>query len=136
MSKFYNDGLKFECTGCGECCKLPAGRVDLLFEEAKKLSEYLSLRIDYFLETYCDSNEESLQLKDNQQHHCIFLSDDKCTVYEVRPLQCRTFPFWPENVKSLYRWKQIRKICPGIGEGKHYSVNEIKEIQLQQRQYN
>ena len=41
---------------------------------------------------------------------CRFLSDDgKCTIYDVRPLLCRTYPFWVEDGKV------IECECEGLG---------------------
>jgi len=38
---------------------------------------------------------------------CIFLQDDKtCSIYEARPVQCRTYPFWPRIMKSREAWRQ------------------------------
>jgi Fe-S-cluster containining protein len=59
---------------------------------------------------------------------CIFW--DKavgCTVYEARPVQCRTWPFWPENVETPADWERTRQGCPGSGRGRHYSESEIIE---------
>jgi Fe-S-cluster containining protein len=59
---------------------------------------------------------------------CIFLQDNRCTVYDARPLQCQTFPFWAENLKSPYRWKQVKSECPGIAEGDWHSMSRIQEL--------
>lgn len=135
MDKFYSEGLYFSCTGCGECCRLPGGAVEINLAEALKMAQYLNLSFQDFIDQYCALDENSLHLIDNPQKECIFLENDRCLVYEVRPLQCRTFPFWPENLKSEYRWKQLPDFCPGVGQGKLYGFEEIEKIRLDQKRY-
>ena len=46
---------------------------------------------------------------------CIFLApDNKCQIYQVRPTQCRTFPYWPHTVASKYDWERTQAQCEGI----------------------
>ena len=46
---------------------------------------------------------------------CIYLDDDKkCTTYQARPAQCKSFPFWAENVRSDRSWSKTVSECPGI----------------------
>lgn len=135
MEKFYQNGLQFSCTGCGECCRLPGGRVELTLPEALSIAAYLNLSLYDFLEQYCITDHGNLKLKDDEKQHCIFLQEDQCRVYGVRPLQCRSFPFWPENLKSRYRWNQLKSFCPGINEGENHSFEEIEFIRRAQRDY-
>ena len=44
----------------------------------------------------------------------IFLKDKKCQIYSVRPTQCRTFPWWPQNLKSEKEWQEAARYCEGI----------------------
>ena len=57
----------------------------------------------------------SLRIRRNGD--CIFW-DGGCTVYSVRPRQCRTFPFWPENIDSRESWNAVKETCHGAGKGK------------------
>ena len=135
MGKFYNQGLKFECAGCGECCRLPGGGVEVAISEAREIAAYLNISYNSFVNEYCISDEDGLKIKDNDLQHCIFLEHGRCKIYEVRPLQCRTFPFWPENIKSQYRWNLLKDFCPGIDSGRHYSIDRIEGIRLMQKNY-
>jgi Fe-S-cluster containining protein len=62
---------------------------------------------------------------------CIFLDPKTrgCSVYEVRPKQCRTWPFWPSNLESPSKWGQAAKSCPGCNKGKLYTLGQIERIQ-------
>ena len=133
MEKFYRHGLKFTCTTCGECCKLPGGRVELKISEAENISVFLHLTMDDFLETFCTVEDSGIYLKDNAKQHCIFWENETCAIYDVRPLQCRTFPFWPENLKSPYRWKQLRSFCEGVDRGKLHTAKQIETVRSEQR---
>ena len=124
---FYADGLRFECTGCGVCCKLAGGFVYVSDERIQTLAEYLELSLTEFTDIYLDIHENKYVLKSAGQA-CIFLENDVCKVYESRPEQCRTFPFWAGNLKSKYRWKLTLLECEGIGRGKLYSQAEIETI--------
>ena len=128
--RFWDNGLNFSCTGCGNCCKLDGGKVFLTREELNKIAEYLNLCEDEFIAKYIRTiiEQETFVLRDGDNNNCIFLEDEKCKIYPLRPVQCKTFPFWPENIKSLYRWKIVAEDCPGIGEGKLFSAEEIKQI--------
>ena len=43
------------------------------------------------------------------QDHCVFLSEDMtCTIHEVRPAQCSTYPWWPDVLESAEAWEQER----------------------------
>lgn len=37
-----------------------------------------------------------------------------CSIYSVRPAQCRTYPFWPEIVQSPHHWAAESARCEGI----------------------
>src|SRR5687768_2223484 len=52
-----------------------------------------------------------------------------CSVYPVRPLQCRTWPFWPENLSSEKAWDHAAKRCHGMNApGRTFSINQIHSI--------
>jgi Fe-S-cluster containining protein len=127
-SRFYNEGLRFECTCCGNCCRLPNGKVYLNQKKVQEICDFLNLFPEDFTKSYCVTESNRLHLSDGFDNGCCFLKDNQCRVYPVRPLQCRTFPFWPENLKSQYRWKQLSAGCPGIGKGDLHSAEWIQQI--------
>lgn len=127
MSKdrFYADGLHFECTGCGNCCKLADGFVYVTEDEIRGMSKHLKLSITAFADQYLEIHKNRYVLKSNGDA-CILLENNVCRVYPARPVQCRTFPFWPANLKSKYRWKITQLTCEGIGRGRLYSKSDIE----------
>jgi hypothetical protein len=58
---------------------------------------------------------------------CVFLGANRqCTVYPVRPLQCRTYPFWPELTGNLKAWQAEAKRCEGIDQGRRVPLERIR----------
>lgn len=72
-----------------------------------------------------EDGEPVLRLKDNGD--CIFW-DAGCTIYSVRPRQCRTFPFWGEILESPEAWEAQKAFCHGIDEGKLYPIEAIRAV--------
>ncbi len=131
--RFYAKGLHFECTGCGACCKLGGGFVYPTLEDVGFAARHLDMSINSFTETYMELHDGQYVFK-NEGDNCIFYGENGCTIYDARPIQCRTFPFWKTNLKSHYRWKLIEEECEGIGKGKLFSMDEIEAIKNQTSQ--
>lgn len=130
-SRFYDDsGLRFKCTGCGGCCTGVPGYVWLSSEDIERLIAHLELSHEAFFETYCRKAKGRWSLKELLPHYdCIFLKNGKeCSVYEARPKQCRTFPWWKENLLSKRSWEDAGRYCEGINhpDGKIYTKEEIE----------
>jgi Fe-S-cluster containining protein len=67
-------------------------------------------------------------LKEYDNGDCVFFDGERrlCRVYEARPRQCRTWPFWDSNLKTPEDWQRTCQVCPGSGNGKLYVVQEIE----------
>lgn len=126
---WYADGLRFKCTGCGDCCTGGPGYVWVNQAEIDALALRLGMPVDAFERKYVREVGVRRTLKELKNFDCVFLDGEtrKCTVYEDRPRQCRTWPFWNSNVKSPAAWEQTCAVCPGSGHGKLYSIEHIEE---------
>lgn len=115
---WYKDGLHFKCTECGGCCTGSPGYIWVSEEEIKAIAEHLSLPLDTFKKNYLlfKDGRYSLIEKRNSNYDCIFLEGKRCTIYPVRPTQCRTFPWWPGNLESPESWKHAATYCEGIND--------------------
>jgi Fe-S-cluster containining protein len=65
-----------------------------------------------------------LSLKEKSNYDCIFWKGG-CTVYDARPRQCGTFPFWPSILSSRGSWDGFAQSCPGIGKGELHNEEYI-----------
>jgi Fe-S-cluster containining protein len=115
MLPWYKDGLHFKCTECGQCCTGSPGYVWVSSSEAEAIAEFLQISIDEFIQKYTRRIGNRISLKEHSRtYDCTFLKGKKCQIYGVRPKQCRTFPWWPENLKTPNHWKETAARCEGI----------------------
>ena len=130
---WYKNGLDFKCQGCGKCCFGFPGYVWIGQKEVNKIAAFLTIPKSKFLEKYTRNVKGLISLKELKapSYECIFLKDHKCSIYEVRPFQCKSYPFWPQNLESEKTWeKDVVSFCPGANAHpiKHYSFEEIEKI--------
>ncbi len=125
---WYRDGLKFECTGCGDCCSGDPGFVWVNDDEIAALAAEMSLSVDAFEQRFIRQVGKDKSLIEYPDGDCIFLEPEsrKCLVYAARPVQCRTWPFWDSNLGRKKDWEAARRACPGCGTGQLYSFDEIE----------
>ena len=128
---WYSKGLSFECTQCGDCCSGPGeGYVWVTPEEIVALAAAIGMsdQQEEFERKFTRQVGELTSLVEYSDGDCIFLDPKSrtCSVYQARPVQCRTWPFWKSNVKSPRTWARAAKNCPGCNQGRLYSISEIK----------
>jgi uncharacterized protein len=124
---WYQEGLSFECTRCGACCTGAPGYVWVSHAEIKRLAEFRGQTVDQFSSRFVRRVGTRYSLVERPGGDCIFWDAEVgCTVYPARPLQCQAWPFWPENVETPDDWAQITRVCPGAGQGRLYSIEEIQ----------
>ena len=123
-------GIKFKCQGSANCCvsRESYGYVYLSKKDLSKIAKYLNVSINLFKKKYCEYSDGYLHLKEiNINGNCQFLENKKCSIYTARPMQCRTWPFWKENM-NIKKWnKEIINFCPGIGKGRLISSSMIQK---------
>ena len=125
--KWYADGLCFSCTQCGDCCRHHEGYVWVDPPTISNIAEFLKMDIDDFSRKYVRKVDGEYSLVEKPNFDCIFW-ENGCTIYPVRPTQCRTFPFWPENIESPEAWQEEYDCCPGMGTGRLYTQEEIETL--------
>ena len=128
----YKKGIRFECQGSGNCCvsRGSYGFVYLSDIDLKRFSKYFKISIKKFKEKYCQITDGFIHLSEKYElnGNCIFLKDRKCSVYNSRPTQCRTWPFWNENMNAKVWNEDIAINCPGIGKGKLIKSKTIERF--------
>lgn len=119
--------FRFECqTGCTNCCT-QNGHVYLNEDDITRISAHLGLERDTFEKRYLCRSPEGMRLTFPRPDSCHFLVSSGCKIHEVKPLQCRTFPYWPENVRNRASWKALRRYCPGIGVGPLVQIEVVRQ---------
>lgn len=128
-NKWYSDGLEFECQQCGQCCTGAPGYVWLEDTDYKNMSEHLEITIEEFTRKFVrKTSKGGYSLIEKENYDCIFFDKSKgCTVYEARPIQCKTYPFWPENMINKNEWNRLKRLCPGVNQKNLISFIEIEE---------
>lgn len=127
---WYRDGLRFQCTQCGDCCTGAPGYVWVNKHEIAQLAELLGYDdVEKFCDEYVRKIGIRRSLKEFPNGDCVFFDNQtrKCQVYGARPRQCRTWPFWGSNLKNPEAWQATCQICPGSGRGKLYQLEQIEE---------
>jgi len=128
---FYAAGLRFSCERCSSCCRHESGFVYLSENDLSRLAHEFKMEYTAFIQTWCRwvpfDRGKRLSLKEKSNFDCIFWNAG-CTVYDARPLQCRSFPFWDNIVCSPKAWETAGQDCPGINKGELRTREEIERF--------
>jgi hypothetical protein len=128
-------GLRFTCTSCGACCTGPEGYVNFTEAEGRAIADRLGISHDEFLSRYTHDTIEGRSLTERRTEHgfdCVFLDREAipgkaiCAIYEDRPRQCRTWPFWEINLRSPRHWEAASRGCPGMDTGELHSPAHVR----------
>ena len=128
---WYKDGLQFECKACGQCCTGGPGYVWVSQKEIDQIAEKMEIATLLFEQVFVWTVRGTQKsLKEYPNGDCVLLSDKtrNCRVYTERPIQCRTWPFWPQNIFSRNTWNAVAASCPGCNRGKLYTPEEIEKL--------
>ncbi len=106
------------CNGCGgACCIGESGYIWVNFDEIKAIANELNLSIDEFSQKYLLRAKNRYSLKEyydtELKYACIFFDKTtrRCKIYNVRPTQCKTFPFWKDFKDNI---DELIQECPGV----------------------
>ncbi|WP_407355089.1 YkgJ family cysteine cluster protein [Methanolobus sp. WCC5] len=139
----------FHCLMCGRCCRRESGdnRVALVPEEIRRIQNGLNLEMYDVAEPLnieAESPEEECSLhaqsgmidedgnihtfgwmlRRKENRDCCFIPDERsnnlCSIYELRPLMCSTYPFYMEGLKLR------TSECEGLG--KEIGIQQSREL--------
>lgn len=111
-------------------------------EEAEAMAARIGVTFERFMDEYTHDTPAGRSLREVAGAHgldCVFLDRTTmpgkaiCGVYEDRPSQCRTWPFWEGNLGSESDWKRAGKTCPGLNKGTQYTPLQIRLIRAEDR---
>jgi Fe-S-cluster containining protein len=106
------------CAICeGACCTGESGYIWVKYPEIEKIAQFLELTIEEFATMYLRKVKHRYSIIEKKlsrdNYGCIFFDNKikKCTIYPVRPIQCRSFPFWEVFKNDI---EEVKKECPAI----------------------
>jgi len=126
---WYQNGLRFSCQRCGKCC-FDEGEYTEVYvddEDIARMAARLGIYPYEFRKRYVKKSDGFLVLR-SRGGACILLSRGRCRAYPEHPGQCRTWPFWPQNLFRRVWYGEVKKRCPGVGKGRRYTAEEIERI--------
>ncbi|MGA2387098.1 MAG: YkgJ family cysteine cluster protein [Candidatus Bathyarchaeia archaeon] len=132
MDFTYPVNLKFECNRCGLCCgdtKQKTRHILLLRSEAEKIASQTCQPVTDFSSETGDNGPYVYEMKKSSEGKCVFLKDNRCSIYPLRPLICMFYPFELKFAKN----KQSHSFdftveCPGINQGKVLDKTDFKKL--------
>jgi len=133
--KWYQSGLRFTCTQCGNCCSGPPGYVWVTREEIQEIAEFLERGDGTLPEGTLRRVGFKYSLAERSNGDCVFLVNTPegkkvCSIYSVRPLQCRTWPFWGQNLRTPASWADAAERCEGMNNGEMHNFVAIEKVRL------
>ena len=105
------------CQSCGgRCCTGESGYIYLNSNEIEQIADLLGLEIDMFIKDYLYKKGYKYSIKEIKyqgSYECVFFDRENqhCSIYQARPLQCRTFPFWDYYKQRI---DELKQECPGV----------------------
>jgi hypothetical protein len=112
MSIIIKKGFDFAfdpsaCENCpGFCCFGETGKVWVSQTEIFNICNFLHINCIDFKNQYLNHIDNRFTLKERYTKNifeCIFFdhAQRKCQIYDVRPIQCRNYPFWNDCTQAL-----------------------------------
>jgi len=105
------------CATCeGRCCTGESGYIYVTKDEIKAIADVLNIDVNELRVKYLFKKGYKYSIKEfkfNDSYECVFYDRESngCKIYNARPSQCKTFPFW-DYYKT--RVDELKQECPGI----------------------
>ncbi len=132
MNKFdYPNAVRFQCIKCGICCgdtKEKKRHVLLLKTEAEQIARATGQQVVKFAVKIDDKAPYSYEMKKRKNGKCVFLENNCCSIYSLRPLICRFYPF---ELKGMHNRKYTflyTAECPGINKGQALNEGYFRKL--------
>lgn len=132
MNFDYPTMVRFRCMKCGICCGDTEEKtrcVLLLSAEAEQIAKATLQPIFKFTVKIRDKAPFSYEIKKRSEDgKCVFLENNRCTIYSLRPLICRFYPFELKvSPDRKYQFLYTEE-CPGINKGRVLSEKYFKKM--------
>jgi Fe-S-cluster containining protein len=127
----YPTAIRFRCTKCGICCgdtKEKTRHILLLKTEAEQIAKTTMQPIFKFAVKIKGKAPYSYEMKKIENGKCIFLENDHCTIYPMRPLICRFYPFELKASISKKPTFLYTEECPGLNKGRPLNKGYFRKM--------
>lgn len=127
-----HEEVRFICLQCGACCGGEPGAIWVTAGEISAIADFLGAAEAELRGKYLTRSMGRSSIKELKNYDCVFLKRNqmRCKIYNVRPLQCRLFPFWPSILREKKNWNYYATRCPGMNQGLLYTVKMIEDLQI------
>jgi Fe-S-cluster containining protein len=136
------NGIKFECTKCGECCinKSDSVNVHLFLSDLNNISKLVGCNKNDFVAEYCNVIHDHfnfydctiivprIELKKRRNGSCVFLENKLCRIYLKRPFLCEIGPFHSGYMYNYMDFNNFKTFCNGIGRGTLYKRMYVEKL--------
>jgi Fe-S-cluster containining protein len=132
MTFDYPTALRFKCIKCGICCGDTIEKtrhILLLNEEAEKIAKATQQEITVFAAEINGKAPYTFEMRKTiEDGKCVFLEDNRCSIYSLRPLICRFYPFeLKPNAAKRHRFFCTDE-CPGVNKGKRLDEAYFRKL--------
>lgn len=128
--KWWSEGVRFTCLGCGRCCRGEPGAIFFTPQEGEAIAENLKIDMQQFVRIYVTGRWGRPSFIERRNGDCVFYDSERsrCSVYALRPKQCSLFPFWHSVMVSRKEWNVQARHCPGMNQGQMHTAEEIETL--------
>lgn len=123
--------MRFQCqSGCIRCCEAK-GFVYVTPDDIARLADHLGISGAEFRRRYLCGSPTLPRFRKPRKKQCPFLLADGCSVHSVKPLQCSSFPYWPELLADAAERREAARTCPGINRGPLVNIEDAQKVAAQ-----
>ncbi|MGK0412790.1 MAG: Fe-S-cluster containining protein [Polaribacter sp.] len=81
---------KTDCLDCANCCKTSSPI--FMDKDIQRISKHLRMKVADFISTYLERDADDFMVLKKAPCSFLDLSDNSCTIYDVRPKACAEYP--------------------------------------------
>ena len=97
-------------------------------KDIRQAAEYLNLTVSRFKSEFLKREAGLWLIEVEEDRPCPFLVEEGCAIHKAKPAQCRSYPFWHQNLETRNHWLLTAAFCPGINKGPKISHVSIEEL--------